>query len=243
VNTAGRSGDFQRKVTVSSNDPKTPNFQFIIKGKIVGELDIKPAKVVITNLKQSEKGTANLSITVNEPDRIKITSVTIKDPQFNVRQKEGTPEKGGQYEVTFNGSENMGTTAAEVVVVLEGSAKPFIEVPVLAMVFGNLSYPRNLFFRKKPDGFRPKNFVITTKDGTNLTVTKLEDPDKLLNLKITKNDAAKVAITAEVADQNAKHDQLLAHKVIVHTNDKNEPKIEIRYRIVPDRPAPAPKKP
>jgi hypothetical protein len=50
-------------------------------------------------------------------------------------------------------------------------------------------------------------------------------------------------ITAAVADQNAKYDQSLEHKVIVYTNDKDEPKIEIRYRVLPGRPAPAPKKP
>jgi hypothetical protein len=233
VKTAGRSGYFRRKVTVSSNDPQTPNFYFIIKGKIVGDLDIKPTRVVFAYLEKSEKGTADLSITVNEPDQVKITSVTVKDPLFNVQQKEGTPEKGGRYEVTFNGSGNIGAYSAKVKVVLEGSTKPLIEVQVWARVFGNFSYPPSLIFRKKTAEFKPKNFVISTKDGADLTVTKIDDPEKLLNFKITKNDAERVMITAEVADQNAKHDKPFEHRFMVHTSDKEEPKIEIRYHILP----------
>ncbi|MCP4199562.1 MAG: DUF1573 domain-containing protein [Proteobacteria bacterium] len=260
VTTKGRSGDFKRRITVSSNDPKTPNFYFTIKGEIVGELTIKPARIVFANLKKSEKATIDVSVTVNEPDKIKITSVAIKNPHFKVQQKEGTPEKGGLYEVTFNGSDNLGTTAAQLIVVLEGSAKPFVEVPVSSIIFGNLSYPRMLYFPKNNDRYPPRNFVISTRDGANVTIAKIEDPDKLLDLKIERNGVPRVTISATVADQKAKHDQTFKHKLILHTDDKDEPKIEIEYRILdkalqpfgrvlPNRqlkrkiPTPAPKKP
>ncbi len=188
--------------------------------------------MVFANLKKIEKSTTDLSITVNEPDKVKITSMALSDEHFSLRQKEGTEEKSGQYEIAFSGSKNIGTIATQLKIALEGSDKPFVEVPVLAIVLGNLNYPRRMGFQKSNDGSTSQNIVISTRDGANVTIAKIEDPDKLLTLKIEKNGTPRITINAEVADPGAKHDQTFKHKLIIHTDDADEPKLEVVYRIL-----------
>jgi hypothetical protein len=232
IDTKGRAGHTRKRVTVSSNDPKTPEFFFTFGGEIIGDLMITPHRIIFTNVKKSEKATTDILITVNEPKKIKLSSLKIRNPYFDIRQKEGTPEKGGVYEVTFNGVDTFGTTSSEIRITLEDPDKPVAKVLVSAIVSGNVSYPRKIFFQKIGDKFPPKNFTIATQDDANLTISKIEDLDNLLNLKIEGNRSSRVAINATVADQKIRHDENFSHKIILHTDDRDEPKIEIKYRII-----------
>ena len=111
-------------MTVETNDPRKPKFRFKILGEIVNELKITPARVVFANMTKSQEATADLAITVNEPGKIRIASVRIKDPLFEVKQKEGTSAKGGLYEILFKGVDKIGVVSAGLLVELEGSASP-----------------------------------------------------------------------------------------------------------------------
>ncbi len=135
------------------------------------------------------------------------------------------------YEVVFIGSPSIGRVATKMRILVQGLEKPYVEVPVIARVSGNLRYSKNLHLLKRNGVFPPKNIVISTRDGAPLTVERVEDPNNLLKLTIEKNNAPTVQIRAQVANPNFENDVAAGNKLFIHTSDKDEPTIEVNYKI------------
>jgi hypothetical protein len=202
-----------------------------LEGEVISNVTIKPKRIRFGDLGKSEKASKEFWVKLRNPDKAKIDSVTIEDKNFTVSHKGDDPEKGAQYEISFNGSPDFGRISTTMRVSVQGLDKPFKNVSVVANIAGNLRYPQRLFFFKQAEGFPSKNIVISTRDGAPVTIKKMADPDGLLKLQIEKNNEPTVQIQAQVANPDIKLDQRSVHKLIIRTTDKDEPTIELTYRI------------
>jgi hypothetical protein len=208
-----------------------------LEGEVVSDVTIKPKRIRFRDLKKSEKAFREVSITLRNPDKVKISSVTIENNDFEVLHKSSDPKKGAQYEVVFHGSAKLGIISTTMRIFVQGLEKPYRDIPVEAHISGNLRYSKKMFFFNKSEVFPSKKIVISTRDGAPVTIKKVDDPDKLLKLKIEKNSEPTVHIQAQVAKPSIKYDSKAEHKLIIQTSDKDEPTVEIAYRIGGGRPS------
>ena len=219
---------------MTSNDPQTPRFILSIAGEVISDVTVQPKRVRFKDLKPAEKATREFSIVLRDPSKVKVTSVTMEDSRFALSHKSGDPEKGAQYEIRFLGSPDAGRISTKVRIQVDGADKPFIDVPVIARISGNLRYQKKLFFTKRKGEYSPKRIKISTRDKSPLHVKKVVDADKLLNIAIEKNRTPAVQIALEVANPGAVGRDVSEHKLVVHTDNKDQSIAEISYRIGDD---------
>jgi hypothetical protein len=202
-----------------------------LEGEVVSDITVTPKRIRFRDLKKTEKASAEFTITVRDPEKVKISTITIENKLFEVIPQGSGSEKTSQYEVRFHGSPSTGRITTKMRILAHGLDKPYIDVPVVARVSSNLRYSKRLFLMKRNGIFPPKNIVISTRDGASLTVKKVEDPNNLLKLTIEKNNAPTVVIQAEVINPESDHGIVTGNKLFIYTSDKDEPTIELNYKI------------
>ncbi|MCP4604729.1 MAG: DUF1573 domain-containing protein [Proteobacteria bacterium] len=231
LRTKGRSGQTNKKITVVSNDPVNPQLKLSLEGEIVVDVEVKPRVLSFGQLRKGETASRDFTITVNDPDKIKITAVTADNEKYKVLLKSGEPASGAQYDLKFLGSDTLGRQSAKIKVEFEGSASTSIDVPIRVNVVGNLRYSKNLYFIKRNGAFKSRDIVLTTRSGRSVKIKKVKDPDKKLKVEIVDGEGQKITISVQVADPEASYEKPSRHKMFIYTNDKDEPKIEIGYTI------------
>ncbi len=201
---------------------------------IVVDVETKPRAVSFGQISKGEKSTREFSTKVNEPEKMKITSVTVEDERFELNLKNGDAAQGAKYEVAFLGSQDLGRISTKIQVTYEGNeeGKPSsVQTPVRVNVVGNLRYSKNIYFLKRDGQFKSRDIVITTRSGQPIEIKSIEDPDKQLKTEITEAKGQRVSVRAEVADPEAEYKKPSRHTLTINTTDKDEPKIDVSYTI------------
>jgi hypothetical protein len=232
LKTAGRPGRVNQKIHVISNDPINRSQSLTIEGEVIADIAVTPSTLWLGEVKRGDKAIADFFVVVNEPDRVKITSVTVEDKRFKVRRKSESTDRNIQYELQFSAGSKIETVSAQVLVNSEGSGVPAVRLPVRAEVIGDLRYPKMIQFFNTGGHFAPVQLVVSSRSNKRFKIKKAEDPDKVLKLTIVEANGPNAQIRAEVADQKSIHGPSSPRsRAVVYTDDKNEPKLEILYLI------------
>ncbi len=236
--TAGRGGKTRKTITVKSNDPVTPTLVLSIQGEIETDVAVKPRSIWLGQLKKRTKGTADFTVEVSDPERIKVTSVKVEDRAFTIKKLEGDAAGTAKYQITFRGGVKLGPISTRVLVEYEGAEKSPLRVPVRVEVVGDLQYTKYLRFIKRNDSFQPMTIVFKSRTDKDVTIKSANDPQGLLKLTVLEGKGKRPMIRAEVADPAASYQSPRRNNIVVQTSDRDEPKVEIGYTIVEPR-APA----
>lgn len=229
--TAGRQGKQDKKIFISSNDPKDPKLTISVTGQIRVDVAAMPQSIWMRELKKGEKASREFALTVAEPDKIKITAVKIDDKRFAIKLKSGEPASSAQYELQFNGGSKVEIVSTEIMVGYEGGKVPQLRIPVRAEVVGDLRYPRSVQVYKKNDKWTPAEVLITSRSNKMFQITKIEDEDKQLKFEIEQAKGPNARFRAEIADPNASHQAMKRYSFVVETTNRDEPKLTIAYVI------------
>ena len=189
---------------------------------------MQPRTLSFGQLSKSETGKKDLVITVTEPDKVKITSVTVEDKRFTLRPID---KNTGKYELTFKGSKAIERISSSVHIVYDGSDVKSMDIPIRANVVGNLRYPRNLFFLRRGGQFKPRDIAITTRSGNPIKIKSAKDPAQNLKLEITAATGQRTVVRASVASPNKNFAAPIEGTLVVKTTDKDEPELRVVYRI------------
>ncbi len=219
-----------------SNDPDNPRVSLSIEGEIVVDVAVKPSPLLFGERRKRDKAEKEFFVTVNEPEKIKITSVTIKDERFVVARKSKDNENDNlKYELKFLGSDKLGHISANIDIAFEGSESSSVSIPVRVHVIGDLRYSKNIYFLKRDGEFKSREVILSTRSGNSVKIKGVEDPDKQLKLEIVKAVGPRVTVRAEVADPDGTYKKPSHHKFYILTSDQDEPKAEIGYTITEPR--------
>lgn len=222
----------EKDVVVISNDPAQPRFTLTMKGTLLVDMDAVPPSVQMMNLARGEPGVATVSVERSQGSSATVKSVRVEDTKhFAIREIETQPGALVTYEVRFAGGE-VGTTSTKVIVETTGEHTPRLTVPVRATAAYNLVYPKRVTLPPNADGQFEENLRISTRRGDPPKIGKVEDPDGLLDIEVQGAKGPTVTIRLRArADATAKVDARVRHKLLVHTNDPDEPKIELEYNL------------
>jgi hypothetical protein len=230
----------EKNVVVFSNDPEQPRFTLTMKGTLLVDMEAVPPSLSIMNLAPGESGTTSVSVERKKDSAAVVKSVRVEDTKrFSIREIETRPGALATYEVRFAGGK-VGTTSTNVVVETTGEHTPRLTIPVRASAAYNLIYPKRVTLTRRGDGPFEQNLRVSTRRGDPPKIEKVEDPDGLLDIEVLEPDGPAVNIRLRVRDsETAKLDEHAAHALWVHTNDPDEPKLELEYKL---RTASAPKR-
>jgi hypothetical protein len=229
--TKGRVGKTSGKITVVSNDSSNSRLVLDIEVEVFVDVAVKPRAISFGRIGKADKTAQELSITVAEPDKIKITSVSSDDPRFILTLKEGVPEGTAKYEVAFNGSDKIERITGKIVVKYEGSDVPSVDIPCTVTLVGDLRYPKSLYLNKREGVYEPREISLSSRSGKTVEVKRVEDEDKMLKTKIKTPKGQNAVVVVEVADPEASHNETERHILKIHTTDAEEPLVEIGYKI------------
>lgn len=239
----GNHEDILKRIVVVSNDPKQPRFTLTIQGKLLVDLRAEPRHLNMPEIKPGEPASVSFTLKISNPETTTIESVAVEDrDNFELRPLE--PEADGQprYQLHFRGSKKIGNYGTRVEVNSTSAHTPRLNIPVRAAVVSNLRYSKRLHFTRRDQGFYSPHLRISARDGVAPKISKVEDPAGLLTIEVREPVGATVTIVAQVEPDKyealAEGERNKPHKLIVHTNDPHEPKLEVTYTIVAAKPAP-----
>jgi hypothetical protein len=224
--------NIEKHIVVVSNDPAQPKLTLTMKGELLVDVEAVPPSVQIMNLAPGEPGVATVSVERSKGSVATVTSVRVEDAKrFSIRAIETKPGALATYEVRFAGGE-VGTTSTKVVVETTGEHTPKLTIPVRASAAYNLVYSKRVRITKGASGRFEHDLRISTRRGDAPKIGKVEDPDGLLEIEVLEAKGTSVEIRLRVReDAVAAIDEGGRHTLWVHTNDPDEPKLELGYTV------------
>lgn len=232
----GNHPEISKRIVVESNDPEQPRFTLTMQGTLVFDVTAEPSIVAMRDLGLNTPGTGTFALKLAEGTTAKIVSVTVMDPdKFAVRKLEGAADGNATYEVKYLGRDTVGNDATRVVVKTTGENTPELFVAVQASAALNLRYVNKLRFAYREGVLQERVLRISARQGDAPKLGKIEDPDGLLDSEVLEPEGPMASLRLTV-----RQDKLQAltpeartgmHKLIVHTSDEQEPRIEIEYSV------------
>ena len=201
-----------------------------VTASILTDMVAEPASLPMYNLAPGQPGKATVSLKRSGDSDATVKSIEVQNTdEFSVREIETEPGALATYEVRFKGR-GVGTSATTVIIETTGKYTPTITIPVRASAAYNLRYPRRVVLVRRGKGPIERTITIGTRRGDAPRIKKIQDPDGLLDIEVEEPGGPSVAIHLRVKD-GVKAAVNEPHKLLVYTNDRDEPKIEIEYRI------------
>jgi hypothetical protein len=237
--TAGRPGMVNQKIYLTTDDSDNRRVSLTLQGEIVGDISVTPTAIWLGEVKRGEKVSRDLSIAVNAPEKVKLTSVTIDDKRFKLERKNENLKNTIEYQLLFSAGKAVEPVTADIAIGAEGAETPLRRIPVRGEVIGDLRYPKIVQFFNTGGQYPPVEVTVSSRSNKSFKITKVEDPDKLLKLQVLTASGPNAKIRAEIADSNPAHrPPSPGYRLIVSTTDKVEPKIIIAYVVSWNGPAP-----
>lgn len=202
----------------------------MLEGEILVDVSVKPRHISFGQVAKGEGAQREFEITVTEPEKVKVTGVTVDDEGFKLK-KISEEDATSKWNIDFKGTDKIGRLATSVNIAIEGSEVPEVKLPIRANVVGDLQYTSNVYFSKRDDAFPERELVFSSRSGKSITLKGVEDPDGLLNLEITTKTGPKTTIKASVKDPEMELSRPTRHVFKVKTSDPDEPEVSIRYTI------------
>lgn len=256
----GRATTITKRIVVHSDDPEQPEFALTMTGKLLIDVSAEPRALTLRDLKVGERGSRRFELRLSEGAEAELVSVTLEDEDnFTLTrlpddaplvvedepQVEGTNTSAtapasagarlGVYELEFHGRDSVGTSTTRIVAKTSSANTPEVVVTVHASAAANLRYLKTLRFIRKNGRLLSRELHVSARHGDRPTITKVEDPDGLLNFEILEPRGKLASVRLEVKEdawEALEPDQQKAtHELIVHTTDREEPKITISYGV------------
>ena len=132
-------GDFEKHISIMTNDPDKPVIRIPVKGSVLGEAKAFPPMFFFGETESGTTEIRKLTITSTNGNRLDITSVESNSPFIST---ELTPvEEGKKYTLTATmlSPEPNTTVRDSLRVYANGNDSPVLEIPVYARVTGKKS--------------------------------------------------------------------------------------------------------
>lgn len=215
-----------------------------LDGEILVDVAAAPRQLVFAQVGLDTEATRPLTVKVTEPDKVKITKVSIDDDRFTVKLTDGDASGNATYDVVFKGGSEVGRLTGKVRIEYTGGDVPQLEVPLRGQVVGDLTYPQRLTFNLQDGKYTERDVRITSRSQKTVQILSAEDPDKRLEVEVTEAEGKSGVVHLTVANADAQAPGPIQGKLVVRTTDTTEPEVKIPYGIYKQgrrglRPSPA----
>lgn len=237
LKTYNRRGPLKKTVTVISNDPDNPRLVLTLQGEIITDIILDPISIWLGQLPLRKSAESEFSAVSRDPNRIKIISVKVNHKSFQIKPVFKDTSKG-KYKLIFTGGNQLGSISTNIEVTYQAVDKKSINLPVRALVIGDLVYTKYIRFMRRDNKFDPKDVVFSTRSGKPVRLKSAVDPNGLLKLTIDNSNKPHPTVRAVVKNPNESYKRPKRYNFKLRTTNKDEPEVEIGYTIMesPNRP-------
>lgn len=233
LDTEGQSGNIHKTIYLTSNDPENHTLSIAIEGAVVPEVEVTPRSLRLGEVKKGSYANRDFSVTIHEPEHVKVSSAEIEDKRFKVSRKSESTDNKVQYKIQLNAGNKVEAISTQLIINLEGSNTPAVRVPVRADVVGDLRYAKLVQFFNLGGHYSPFDLGVSSRSNKPFKIKKVEDPQGALKLTIVQANGPNAQIHAEVSNPKSGSPRPDANRFVIYTDDKDEPKLEIVYMIHP----------
>jgi hypothetical protein len=220
-----------KSITVFSNDTDTPSLVLTLKGEVTVDVEVIPTSALFEDIPMGQTSNMNIALNISEPDKVHIKSVICEDSRFSVKLISGTDPGKVTLEITFLGSKKQERISATAKVLLDGTEKKDIDIPIHIQVVGNLKYPKQISIMKNGDVFNTRDIDIVNRLGKSFKMKRVQDKDNRLKLDYPKTPGKEIRLTASVRDPKISLDTSARGTIQIQTTDPLDSTIEIAYTI------------
>lgn len=133
-NSANFSGNINKSVTIQTNDPKTPIYTLILKGKVFEEINVNPKQLNLGEIKIGTRKDVTLTVENSGKQPVIVTSVKSTMPQVLVKTKKTTVKAGGKAVINISIAPRKDDRflGGYITINTNSQEKPEIVIPVYA---------------------------------------------------------------------------------------------------------------
>ena len=131
-----KPGEFEKRISVKTNDPVKPELTVTIAGIVVGEAKAFPPLVFFGEAQPDSQVIQTSTITSTNGNKLKITRVASNSPFISTEIKPLTPGEKYTLITTLRSPEPNTTVRDSLRVYAEGKSEPVLKIPVYARVTG-----------------------------------------------------------------------------------------------------------
>lgn len=228
-------GRFQKSITVSSNDPVTPDLRLALKGEVRRYVDVSPANANFGKIIGQDKQTRILNITNNTDKKLSASISPTTDGKFAYELVETEPGTKYELRVTANPPFEPGTLSSRVTLKTGIDKQPEITISSRATVPARLDLqPTLIALRSMPNRGSDSRGISRVVRFTNYGINpvdvlgaSVDDPSVTATVnERTKGKAYTVLVQFppgyEVPDGGK--------TLTIKTNDKKEPELHVRIQ-------------
>ncbi len=237
--TNGRPGHATKIITVTSNDPKNPQYQMKLDMTVARDIDVQPDRIYLYNIHHGQAKDTPVTILGKAGMKFHIISaeitstakvVSVTTPVEVTDDKDG--RKGGTFTVSLPATQPIGAFTDEITVKTDSKKKPTITIPVLGEIVGKIQFnPKQFTFQ--PHQETPVTVTFNVENPKTFVIRRVETEKHLVRAYVEKNqnyggDQYTVVIKPAgnlPADSDGKD------KVTVWTNDDEQKSVTIDIQV------------
>ena len=223
-------GNIKKSITVSSNDPNTPNHRLTISGQIIEDISIKPVKINFGSIFLDKDTDKTVTVTIKsqtEPD-FKINKITPSKPFVNASIAE---EKDGEYiiNVTLKDYSKIGRFSGKIYLETNNTKQKKAIIPFFGEIAGDVTaYPKRIYYGIVTEGKELTQKLFVKMNVANIKILNTKISPDFLSIKIDEryeqdNPHCLIEIKLNKNAAIGKLNGLLE----LHTNSKQQPVIKI----------------
>jgi len=211
-----------------------------IEGEIVVPVRAEPQQLLFGEVHKGEHPTLALTLTIAEPEHVKIASVDAEDKRLELTKKSEDGAGTVAYELRLKDTSKIERLLGKVHVAVTGADVADLDIAVNGDIVGDLRYPKQIVFTRAADKFSPRDVVFTSRSNRPIVLLGADDPDKVVKAEIVEPKGDKPSLRLSVIKTERGAEPTAKGKLRVRTKDKDEPTVEIEYTVHYDNLRPRP---
>lgn len=203
-NPGNSSANFEKSITVTTNDPTTPVVVLKIKGTVVADVTVEPSYVRFENAPRDRPSESQFTVTLKNPDSSGILEIKPDVPYLSCQSQKKDDRGRTVVGLTLLPDKlpaNMGDFMSGTVVVKTSLAnQPEIRVPVsIRMLPDYVATPSRLqLFKVKPNTPTQIDIEIKSARGLPFTITNIQSTNTFVKPSVAVNGQAQNRVTVAV---------------------------------------------
>jgi len=231
-------GTFEKGITISSNDPVTPELRLKLRGEVKRYVEVIPSSANFGKVTSQEPQERVLNITNNRDEPLKLTLVPSTDSKFKYDLVEKTPGKQFDLHVTAAPPFEEGTLKSTLTINTNVEQQKDLQVEVLATVPARLEVQPTVvtLTRAKTEGApveglsRVIKFTNYGKTPTKVLEATVDDP--AVSVSVTERKAGE-AYTIQVQMPPGYDPPPPGRTITLKTDDAQKPVITVPIQAPP----------
>lgn len=231
LDTSGQLGNLVRSLTITSDDPISPNVQVDISGYVKSaKLLASPSTVGFGKIRRSQSTEQVVYIPNRKGEEIRVESAKVNSQWLDATLRESTEKDRPGYfiSVSVKPGAPLGDIHEKLVITSNHPRQPKAELPISATVTGNIDLDRDtLFFGMVEHGKEGEAKVNISNAGEEpLAIKRVDCPSRLLSFDIeTKTNGKEFVLHRKL--KNSAPAGLIKDVVTIKTNNPDQPEIQI----------------